>query len=219
MSDIVRPALVLVTDAARLRSRGRDLAEIVDDAVSGGVSIVQLREKDLQTPDLVALGTRVRDAIGGRAMFFVNGDVEAARALKADGIHIPSYGGTIRDVRRCLGSEILVSLAVHSIEGARRAEAEGADVIQIGTLFASSTHPHGRTLGVDALRDVCAAVSPPVIAIGGIDETNAADAIAAGAAGVAVISAILDAPDARSAAARLRSTIGAPVPVQTARGA
>ena len=207
---------MLVTDTARLSADGPAIEDIVRGAVAGGVSIVQIREKMLARPDLIAAGMRVRDAIGDRAMLFVNSDIEAARALDADGIHIPSYGATIRDVRRRLGRNIIVSLAVHSVDGAVMAAREGADVIQIGTLFASRSHPDGRTLGLDALREACAAVAPaamaspvPVIAIGGIDATNAGDAIAAGAAGVAVISAILGAHGPRAAAGGLREALGA----------
>lgn len=209
--EITRPALVLVTDAQRLSPDGPALEDIARQAVAGGVTIVQLREKTLERPDLIATGTRLRDAIGIGAMLFVNGDVEAARALNAEGIHIPSYGPTIRDVRRRLGGDIIVSLAVHSIDGAERAAREGADVIQIGTLFPSRSHADGRTLGLDALREACAAVAPvPVIAIGGITAANAGDAIAAGAAGVAVIGAILDAHDPRAAAAEIYTAIAAP---------
>lgn len=214
---LTRPALVLVTDAQRLPSH-RDLAEIVSAAVDGGVTIVQLREKNIPPPELLALATRVRDAIAGRALFFVNGDLDVARALNADGVHLQSSGTTIRDVRRRLGDKILISLAVHSIDGARRAQEDGADIIQIGTVFPSPTHPDAPTLGLDALRDACAAVAAPVIAIGGITAANAVGVMDAGAAGVAVISAILDAPDARGAAAALHAALGARLPAHQSRG-
>lgn len=214
--EIARPALVFVTDTQRLSPDGPAPEDIARQAVAGGVSIVQLREKTMERPSLLDLGARLRDAIGIGAMLFVNGDIEAARALEADGIHIPSYGPTIRDVRRRLGNDIIVSLAVHSIDGAARAVREGADVIQIGTLFPSRSHAGGRTLGIDALREACAAVAPvPVIAIGGITADNAGEAIAAGAAGVAVISAIQGAHDPRAAAAELRAAIAAGSPTAT----
>lgn len=216
---IEQPALVFVTDCQRLSPDGPAIEDTVRQAVAGGVSIVQLREKALERPELLRLGARIRDAIGIGAMLFVNGDVEAARALEAEGIHIPSYGPTIRDVRRRLGGDIIVSLAAHSVDGARRAADEGADMIQIGTLFASRSHPDGRTLGLDALREACAAVAPlPVIAIGGITADTAGEAIAAGAAGVAVISAIVDAHDPREAAAELRAAIAAVRPATAGGG-
>ncbi len=217
LTRLTRPALVLVTDAQRLGGH-RDIVEIVSAAVDGGVTIVQLREKHLAPTELLALATRVRDAIAGRALFFVNSDIEVARALDADGIHLPSSGATVRDVRRRLGDKALISLAVHSADGARRAQDDGADIIQIGAVFPSPTHPGAPTLGLDRLHDACAAVTVPVIAIGGISAANAPGVIAAGAAGVAVISAILDAPDARTAAAALRAALGARLPAHPSRG-
>jgi thiamine-phosphate pyrophosphorylase len=214
---LTRPALVLVTDAQRLIGH-RDLAELVSAAVDGGVTIVQLREKDLPPAERCALATRVRDAIAGRALFFVNGDIEVARAINADGIHLPSSGTTIRDARSRLGDNTLISLAVHSVDGARRAQEDGADIVQIGTVFPSPTHPGASTLGLGALRETCAAVAVPVVAIGGITAANAPGVMAAGAAGVAVISAILDAPDARDAAATLSAALGAHLPAHPSRG-
>jgi thiamine-phosphate pyrophosphorylase len=199
------PALMLVTDGARLRERA--LADVVRDAVSGGVNMVQLREKHLERPALLRTGAEVREAVTGRALFFVNGDIEVARALRAEGLHLPSYGATIRDARRRLGDEIIISLAVHSVEAAVRGEAEGADLLVLGTVFDTTSHPGVATIGLAGLRETANAVGIPVIGIGGVTTDNAADVIRAGAAGVAVISAIFDAPDARRAASLLRAAI------------
>ncbi|MBI5288679.1 MAG: thiamine phosphate synthase [Chloroflexi bacterium] len=203
------PALVLVTDGARLRWRQppAELDDIVREAVLGGVNVVQLREKHLSTPDLIALGLRVRDAIAGRALLFVNGDLDAARALAADGIHLPSYGPTIRDVRATLGDGPLVSLAVHSNEQAIAAEHEGADLLQLGTAFETASKPGIRPLGIEGVRAVCASVKLPVIAIGGVTADNARALLEAGARGVAVMGAIMDAVDPRAATAAIRQAI------------
>jgi len=203
------PAFVLVTDSARMRRRQPpvELHDVVRDAVLGGVNIVQLREKHLSTQDLVELGLRVRDAIAGRALFFVNGDINAARTLAADGIHLPSYGPTIRDVRAALGDRPLVSLAVHSTDQARAEEREGADLLQLGTAFETTSKRGVSPLGVEGVREVCASVKVPVVAVGGINRDNAPSLLQAGARGVAVMGAIMDAPDARAAAAALRQAI------------
>lgn len=205
------PALVLITDSARVRNLPHDgnevLDDIVRDAVLGGVSVVQLREKHLNTPQLIDLGLHVRDAITDRALFFVNGDLDAAHTLRADGIHLPADGRSPREARDLLGDHVLISVAAHSRDDAIRAESNGADVIQLGAIFETSTHPGVEPLGLDALREVCSAVTIPVIAIGGITVDNAADCMEAGAAGVAVISAIHDAPNPREAAAKLRAAI------------
>jgi thiamine-phosphate diphosphorylase len=206
-----RPALMLVTDRKRVGARPRDGEEVLDDvvreAVLGGVDIVQLREKDLSTSELIALGLHVRDAIAGRALFFVNGDLEAARALRADGIHLPANAPSVSAARDALGDHVLVSVAAHNIDDARRTERDGADFVVLGAVFETASHPDTTPLGIDAVRDVCAALHIPVIAIGGITPDNARSCIDADAAGVAVISAIMDAPDPRVAAANIRAVI------------
>jgi len=202
-----RPALVLVTDAGRLR--GRAIEDVVREAVLGGVDAVQLREKQRTHAALLGLGARVRDAIVGRALFVVNNDIDAAAALRADCVHLPEDGESIAAARARLGGDILISRAVHGVNAALRAERDGADIVQIGTVFPSKSHPGGATIGVEGLRAVCDAVRVPVIAIGGITAANAGGVIRAGAAGVAVIGAILDAGDPRAAAAALRVAIDA----------
>ncbi len=206
-SLLPRPALVLVTDTARLR--GRALEDVVREAVLGGVGVVQLREKAASHDALVAVGGRVRDAIAGRALFFVNGDVDAAIALGADGVHLPEEGLSIADVRARVGDRVLISCAVHSVAAAVQAERDGADIVQIGTAFETASKPGRAPLGVDGVRAVCEAVRVPVIAIGGVTAANAGDLLRAGAAGVAVIGAIFDADHPRAAAAALRAALDA----------
>ena len=104
---------------------------------------------------------------------------------------------------------MLISRAVHSIDAAIAAERDGADIAQAGTVFESASKPGAPTLGLVTLAELCRAVRLPVIAIGGIDATNAAAAIASGAAGVAVISAIFGAADGRTAASQLRAALDA----------
>src|SRR5581483_1424740 len=108
------------------------------------------------------------------ALFFVNGDVEAAIALRADGIHLPEDAGPIAEVRARIGDEMLISRAVHSVDAAIAAEREGANIVQLGTIFETQSKPGVQPLGVDGLREACARVNLPVIAIGGITTRNAA---------------------------------------------
>lgn len=203
---------MLVTDMTRLQIADpiAKLEHIVSEAVSGGVNIVQLREKQSSHEQRIEIGKRLRYTIAGRALLFINSDIEAAIGLAADGLHLAT-NTDIADARQRIGDTMLISAAAHSVEDATRAEAAGADILHVGTVFASSTHPGGPTLGIDGLRAIIAAVSTPVIAIGGITMTNAADVMRAGAAGVAVISAILDADDPRAASEHLRAAIAAPV--------
>jgi len=211
MPVLPRPALMLVTDLARAPAGGDAgawLVARVAAAAEGGVNVVQLREKRLDTPARIALGMLVREAIAGGALLLVNDDVEAARAIGADGVHLPARGSP-RDIRPRLGREMVISCAVHSIEEAVRAADAGADLVVAGTVFPSASHPGGATLGIAGLRAICDAVRLPVIAVGGMTADTAGEAIAAGAAGVAAIGALLDAPDGAEAARRLRTALEA----------
>lgn len=199
------PGLVLVTEASRLR--GRAIADVVRAAVDGGVTVVQLRDKSASHADLVREGRTLREVIDGRALLFVNGDVEAALDLGADGVHLAEAGASIADARAKAAERLLISRAVHSLAAAVEAERAGADLLQAGTLFATASHPGAHLLGVDGLRELCGAVRIPVVAIGGITPANACEALGAGASGVAVIGAIFDADDPLEAARELRSAL------------
>lgn len=202
---------MLVTDSSRRHERQPEGEQWVDDVVReaalGGVNAVQLREKHLAPIALVDLGLHVRDACTDRALFFVNADLGAALTLVADGVHLPEDGPSVAEARDRLGDRVLISRAVHSLDAAQRAEDEGADIVQAGTVFETASKPGAMTLGIHGLRAICEAVRVPVIAIGGITPDNAASVMAAGAAGVAVIGAIFDADDPRAAAAALHRAV------------
>ena len=210
--SLPQPALMLVTDA--MRCGGDDvLVEVVRRAVAGGVNIVQLREKHLATADAVALGRRLGAAIEGRALLLVNGDIDAAVELEAHGVHLPASGMAVPDaISRC-GGAMLISRAVHSIEAAARAERDSADVLLLGTVFPSASHPQGARLGLDGVRAVCGRVRTPVIAIGGVTSASAGDVLRAGACGVAAIGALLDSDDPEQAARELRAALAQPASV------
>jgi thiamine-phosphate pyrophosphorylase len=201
---------MLVTDATRLR--GRVLTDVVTAAVEGGVNVVQLREKSLPHDQLTRLATDLREAIAGRALLFVNSDVDAAIVSGAEGVHLPHDGPPIADVRARVGASMLISRAVHSIDEAIAAGLEGADLLVLGSVFPSPSHPGASAIGVQALRAVCARVAVPVIAIGGITPATGASVMRAGASGVAVIGAILDAGDPAVAAAALSAAIAVTSP-------
>jgi thiamine-phosphate diphosphorylase len=205
------PMIMLVTDSERRHDRASQGAEWVDDVVReatlGGVNVVQLRDKKLSHADLIRLGLHVRDAIGGRALFFVNSDADAAVALNADGIHLPDDGSSPARVRTRIGEARLFSCAVHSPNAAIAAERGGADFVVAGAVFDSVSHPGVTPLGLDGLAAIATSVEIPVVAIGGITADNAASVMRAGAAGVAVIGAIFDSDDPRQAAAQLRDAV------------
>ena len=196
------PCLCLVTD--RRQCGGRPIESVVADAVEGGVGIVQLREKDLPSSQLYALALRLKDAIAGRALLFVNDRVDVALACGADGVQLGEDALPLNAAKAAArGGNLILSRSVHSIDGAIAAQAQGADLLTLGTIFPTGSHPGVQTGGLELVKEVVAAVSMPFLAIGGVKPDNTAALIAAGASGAAVISAIAASPDPRAAASEL----------------
>ena len=152
-------------------------------AVEAGATVVQLRVKGASTDELVERGRPFREL---PSLFFVNDDVEAALRLGADGVHL-GRGDAGRE--RALAEGVLLGLSAATPVEAREAEAAGAAYVGAGAVWATPSKADAAPIGLDGLAEICAAVSIPVVAIGGIDPSNAGDCIRAGAAGVAVIRA------------------------------
>jgi thiamine-phosphate pyrophosphorylase len=202
------PCLLLVTD--RTLTGGEDgLIAAVDAAVEGGVNAVELREKELANEALAALCGRLVAAVGARALVLLNGAPAVALAAGAAGVHLGEAALPVGAARRAVRDRLLVGRSVHGLPAAVEAERGGADYLVLGTIFPSRSHPGGETGGAERVREVAAAVRIPVLAIGGITVEHVPEVIEAGAAGIAVISAILAAPDPREAAARLRRALDA----------
>jgi len=193
--------LMLVTD--RKQAGSRPLTEIVDAAIEGGVNAVQLRDKDLPPGDLLALARQLRGVCGTRALLIVNDRVDVALLSGADGVQLGETSLPVGAVRALLPPSMLVGRSVHSVRDARQAELDGADYLLAGTLFASPSHRDVVPAGTQLVRELTTRVSIPVLGIGGITADNAADCWEAGAAGLAVISAIFRDENPRAAAARL----------------
>ena len=208
MGKLTVPCLALVTDRSALG--GLSLEEAVAQAVEGGANLVQLREKDLPAADLLALAERLRAVTRlGRALFLVNDQLDVALACAADGVHLPEQGLTVAVARRLAGDGFIIGRSVHGVAEAVRAQEEGADYVQVGPIFASRSHPGQPVAGLGLLEAVAARVTIPILAVGGITAANVDQAMAAGASGAAVISAILGAPSPREAARGLAQAMAA----------
>ena len=207
MGKLTVPCLALVTDRSALG--GLTLEEAVAQAVQGGANLVQLREKDLPAAELLALAGKLRTVTQGRALFLVNDRLDVALACAADGVHLPERGLPVAAARRLSGEGFIIGRSVHSVAEAVRAQEEGADYVQVGTIFASRSHPDQPIAGLALLEAVAAAVTIPILAVGGITAANVGEAMAAGASGAAVISAILGAPSPREAARALAQAMTA----------
>lgn len=193
---------MLVTDRA-LCGGAEGLPDAVDAAVSAGVDAVQLREKDLPPADLLPLARRLRDVTRGRALLLVNGQLEVALEAAADGVHLPEDAAAVRRPRE----GFLLGRSVHSLEAARRAEAEGVDYLIVGPVYETRSHPGRPPAGITLVRKVAAEVGLPALAIGGVDAARVGEVVRAGAWGIAVISAILGRDDRRAAARELRRAL------------
>lgn len=174
-----------------------DELEAARVAVEGGATVVQWRLKDIATLDVVERGRATRSLCARHAVtFVVNDDVEAALMLGADGVHL---GRTDEGAGRAKDHGLLLGLSAASVEEALAAAGE-ADYIGAGPVWDTpSKADAGPAIGLDGLREICAATTVPVVAIGGIDATNAAECIRAGAAGVAVIRAARAAAELKAA--------------------
>ena len=185
-------------------ARERDEPGIAAQAIEGGARLIQLRdktrEKGLQLPVALALQALCREA---GTLFFVNDHVDLALAAGADGVHLGQKDLPVDVVRRLVPPGMLIGCSTNNPDEARRAEAEGADYVSVGRLFPTGSKADTRPATLDTLRSVKAAVSVPVCAIGGIDESNIDDVLAAGADMVSVIAAVIGADDVRAAARRL----------------
>ena len=199
---LAEPCLCLVTDR-RMAEEAR-LVSIVDEAVSAGVDMVQLREKDLPGGPLLELATSLRETIQGRALLIINDRADVALGVGASGVQLGEEGLPVATARQVLGPGYLIGRSVHSEAGAVQAEALGAAFLVVGTMYANTSHPGAAPAGPDLLRGIRQRCRLPLIGIGGITQNNAGDILRAGATGVAVISSILGSPEPGEAVRQLK---------------
>ncbi len=209
-SALPRPIVALVTDR-NLAGGPEALVDAVAQAVDNGVNLVQMREKDLPDAVQLALAQRIREVTNGKALLFVNDSVSIAEASGADGVQLTENSRSIAAARSRAARPLLIGRSVHGVDAAREAAAQGADLLVVGTVYDSPTHPGQPPAGV-GLVGWCAQPGVPVIGIGGITAENAGAVMQAGASGVAIISAILGTADPAGAAAQLAAAVGGAVP-------
>jgi thiamine-phosphate diphosphorylase len=199
--------LYLVTDFGL--SRGRRQVEVVEAALRGGVTVVQYREKSAPTRRMVEEARELRQLCKAAGVpFIVNDRIDVALAVDADGVHVGQDDMPAALARKLIGKGRILGVSARSVEEARKAEADGADYIGASPIFATPTKPDApQPMGIEGLRVLARAVGIPVVAIGGMNAENAAPIIAAGASGVAVVSAIVAADDVQAAARAIRAAV------------
>jgi thiamine-phosphate pyrophosphorylase len=196
--------LYLCTD--RGLSLGRPLVKTIEDAIAGGVSIVQLREKDISSKEFYGLALEALKVTRAHHVpLIINNRLDIALAVGAEGAHLGQSDLPCVEARRIAGEDFIIGVSAHNPAEAVIAERDGADYIGAGAVFPTGSKADvSAIIGIEGLKSIAASVKIPVIGIGGIGPKNAATVISAGVAGIAVISAILSQSDIREAAAALR---------------
>ncbi len=199
--------LYLVTD--RGLSGGRNLEWIVAEAVKGGVSMVQLREKHTDTGEFVELAKRLKSLLSPLGIpLIINDRVDVAMAADADGVHIGQSDMAYEDARRLLGSNKIIGLSVENMDELAEANLLDVDYIGISPVYSTSTKTDtARPFGLEGLRKAVRRSCHPTVAIGGMNKTSAADVVKTGTDGLAVVSAIVSAEEPAKAAKELRTII------------
>lgn len=202
-------SLYVVTDAGL--SRGRSHLAVIEAAIAGGATIVQYREKMASTRQMIAEAQALRELTRRAGVpLIVNDRLDVALAIDADGVHVGQDDMPAVLARRLIGPDKILGVSAANLSEAMQAVQDGADYLGVGPIVATPTKPDAAPpIGMDGLREICRNVPLPVVAIGGINATNAADAIAAGAHGIAVVSAVVAAEDVAAAARQLRALVAA----------
>ena len=195
--------LYAVTDRAWVGKQS--LYEQVKSALKGGATCVQLREKELDDTAFLNEAIEISALCKQYGVpFFINDNVEIAIKCHADGIHVGQEDMEAAQVRQRVGNDMIIGVSVHSVEEALEAVKNGADCLGVGAMFSTSTKTDVNVLPKETLRDICAAVNIPVVAIGGIGKSNISQLAGTGVDGVALVSAIFAADDIENECRMLR---------------
>ncbi|MGN1085070.1 MAG: thiamine phosphate synthase [Lachnospiraceae bacterium] len=195
--------LYAVTD--RAWTGRQTLYEQVEDALRGGVTLVQLREKELDEKALIEEAIRMKELCHRYGVpLLINDNVEAALQSGADGVHVGIEDCPVAEIRKRVGKDFIIGATAKTVEQAKKAEADGADYLGVGAVFPSPTKKNAIRITNGQLKEICASVSVPAVAIGGITLENVSEIKGCGMKGIAVVSALFAAKDIRLAAEELK---------------
>ena len=206
--SILKEQLLLYAVTDRTWVGRQTLLEQIEDALKGGVTLVQLREKDLEEAAFL------REAIQAKELchryhvpLIINDNVEVALKSGADGVHVGIEDAPVAEIRKQAGKDFIIGATAKTIQQAQLAEASGADYLGVGAVFPSSTKKSAIRITNEQLNEICASVSIPAVAIGGITRDNIAQLKGSRIDGVAVVSAIFAAEDVKTAAEQLKQEV------------
>lgn len=195
--------LYVITDRTWLN--GRSLAQVTAEAIEGGATIVQIREKHVTDEEYIARAREIKTVCDRYGVpLIINDNVRVAQAVGA-GVHLGASDGDIAQARALLGADALIGATAKTIEQAQAAARAGANYLGSGAVFGSTTKTDAKPMPLAQFSEICRAVSIPVVAIGGVSEQNAMQLSGAGMVGLCVISAVFAKPDVREAAHIMRA--------------
>lgn len=196
--------LYAITDSHWLN--GRTLYSVVKESLEGGITFLQLREKELDEEHFLEEARELQKLCREyQVPFVINDNVDIAAAINADGVHVGQSDMEAGDVRAKLGPDKIIGVTAKTVEQAVLAQERGADYLGVGAVFHTDSKADAKEISFDTLKDICKAVSIPVIAIGGITEENVRELAGSGICGIAVISAIYAQRDIKKAAENLKN--------------
>lgn len=195
-------ALYAVTDRSWLG--GKNLVQQVEEALKGGITMLQLREKELDYDSFLNEAVQIKKLCNKyNVPFLINDNVDIAIECGADGVHVGQSDMDALNVREKLGNEKIIGVSAQTVDQAIKAQESGADYLGVGAVFSTSTKKDAQEVTFDTLKSICNSVSIPVVAIGGISKNNISLLTGSGIAGAAVVSAIFAQPDITSACLEL----------------
>ena len=201
-----RNSLLLYAITDRTWLGQKTLADEVERILKAGVTFLQLREKNLAKEQFLQEAKAIKKLTDlYHVPFVINDNVEVAKECGADGVHVGQSDLQARDIRRLLGPDKIIGVSARNVEQAQKAKESGADYIGVGAVFGTKTKADANYVSIDELKTICKSVDIPVVAIGGINETNVMQLQGSGIDGVSVISAIFAKPDVTKATKNLLS--------------
>lgn len=181
--------LYAVTD--RTWTKGQTLMQQVQDALEGGITFLQLREKHLSEDEFIKEAKEMKDlAAKYQVPFVINDNIQVALAVDADGVHIGQDDMSVEEARKLLGEDKIIGVSAHNVKEAKKAQEGGADYLGVGAVCATSTKKDANVVSKEEIKKICQNVDIPIVAIGGIKKENIETLKGTGVDGVAVVSAI-----------------------------
>ncbi len=203
-----RENLLLYAVTDRSWTENQTLYEQLEDALIGGVTCVQLREKNLSEEDFIQEAVEIRELCRKyNVPLIINDNLNVAIKSNADGIHVGQEDVSAAEIRKLVGDNFIIGVTAKTVEQAKKAENDGADYIGVGAVFPSPTKTNAIRITNEQLNEICSSVSIPAVAIGGISLDNITELSGCKMSGVAVVSAIFAADDIKTTVQKLKRTV------------